>query len=136
MTRAWPIYLEGVTSQGLVEVVLIGGVVIRSDVEFAIGIIWWVGAVVSVTMSLEGIATGMTTRKKIIWKNFHWSHHQFLFMEKIGTTFYSWGKTGRLKNEIGFGILIIHRKRWKLNPTVPLWHPSFDGYLELVVQIK
>ena len=33
--------------------------------------------------------------------------------------------------EIEFGSLIIYRKRWKLNPTAPLIHPFYNGYLRV-----
>ena len=40
------------------------------------------------------------------------------------------------ENEIGFRSLIMCRERWKLNPTASLLHLSYNGYLELIMQIK
>ena len=68
----------------------------------------------------------MTRGNKKSWKIFNW----------IATNFYLWKKSEKpfnlqktdLFKEIAFGSLIMHREGWKLNPTTPLIHPTYNGY--------
>ena len=67
-------------------------------------------------------------------EKYQWSRHQFLFMKKKTKKLFKFEKTGLLKMRFGFKSLIMYREWWKLNSTTPLIHPSFDGYLKLIVQ--